>query len=575
VVRRGAAQHPHQLRRQRADLRDPAAPGAGRELRETRDRKLTVAIAELGYLQSKRWTKLERRALATTVRYSYAYLFDPRLEPPPQEFDALFRRACDLHHVALADLLRANTRVEAEDDALRAIEWYGGRCNVRIGRNELSWSLNEYAELHVADDYRVEGLPPPASRRGIGVPCILRRDWNREAALAGSDSNQFRFLPSKLAFATTLVVHFPDGTSILDEEQPDLTIDALDPTRTVSIEIEGKRVPLEIDYVTPIAALLSGHAQEFGIAALLQGDRYAQKGGLYMFQPYQKDKILVLFVHGLASDPFTWLGLYADLLSNETVRTRYQFAFWFYPTGQPVFYSAEELRRSLTAAHQLLDPDEASAVRDDAVVCGHSMGGILTRTLVTDTGDTLWDVVFDRPPDQLALPEREREMAENALIFEPLPFVKRVIFYATPHRGSPMADMGLAEWASGLFSLPQRLLVPDRLRAAARPEFRGVKRMTSIQSLRDDSPVLLALADLPIDPRVTYHSIIGDEQAAGRTGGSDGVVPYFSSHVAGAESELIVHSGHSVQRTPQAARETLRILLEHLEATGRENPSPR
>ena len=59
------------------------------------------------------------------------------------------------------------------------------------------------------------------------------------------------------------------------------------------------------------------------------------------------DKIFILLVHGLASDPLTWLPMYATLMAHDTIRTRCQFAFWFYPTGQPILYSAYQLREAL------------------------------------------------------------------------------------------------------------------------------------------------------------------------------------------------------------------------------------
>ncbi|MHC4939122.1 MAG: esterase/lipase family protein [Planctomycetota bacterium] len=546
---------------------DPLLPIAllQQEMAETKRRDLAVAIAELGYLQAKRWTNLERRALMTTIRYSYAYLFDSKLEPAPQKFDAQFRWACDLHMVALADMIRESRREGRSDDASAPVEWYGGQTTIRVGRNEMSWGLDQYDELHVAADFRVEGLPSPDSRRGFGVPCILRRRWNRDALQESFDAARFRYLPENLAFAATVIVRFPDGTSVLDEKQPDLLIEVLDPTQTVSVDIEGVRVPLEIDYITPIASILTGQEQRIGLSALFRGNEYERKGGLYMFQPYQENKILVLFVHGLASDPLTWLHLYTDLLANDTVRTRCQFAFWFYPTGQPAFYSAQQLRVALAQTNELMDPEERDPIDKHTIVCGHSMGGILTRSLVTDSGTALWDQVFDKQPEELDLPPEDRQLVKEVLIFEPLPFVSRVIFYATPHRGAPMARRGLAEWASGLLELPGRIADPNRrVLREAKPQYRNYARLTSVQSLRDDNPVLLAMADLPVAKGVIYHSIIGDTRQAGNTGGSDGIVPYSSSHLPGAESELIVHSGHSVQHTPQAARETRRILLEHI-----------
>ena len=41
---------------------------------------------------------------------------------------------------------------------------------------------------------------------------------------------------------------------------------------------------------------------------------------------------------------------------------------------------------------------------------------------------------------------------------------------------------------------------------------------------------------------------------------SDGIVPYWSSHVDGAKSERIVPSDHGAHQNPQAIAEVLRIL---------------
>ncbi|MHC4939123.1 MAG: esterase/lipase family protein [Planctomycetota bacterium] len=536
------------------------------EIKQTRERQLAVAIAELGYLQSKRWTKVEENALHTTLRYSYAYLFDPRLEPAPEQFDGQFRWACDLYTAAAADLIRAAKREDWDPSLEDPFEWYGGKSMFQMGVNELDWEISEFDQLSVTYDFGVEGLPDPDSRRGFGVPCVLRRTWDRQSAVAGREPGRYHYLPRNLAFSATLVVRFPDGTSVIDEEQPDAIIEVRDPSRTVALEIEGRRVPLEVDYTTPVAIVLSGQEQKYGVSALLRGDKYAQQGGLYMFQPYDDDKIFILLVHGLASDPLTWLPMYSTLMAHDTIRTRCQFAFWFYPTGQPILYSAYQLREALAEARVLLSPDDKEFHDDFVLMCGHSMGGVLTRSMVVDTGSSLYDVCFDKPLGDLELSDRDRGFVQDLFVFDSLPFVNRAIFYATPHRGSPTAKRGIAEWASGFVTLPGELKQQgQRIVGAARPELRR-KRMTSIQSLRSDNPLTIALADLPIHPRVTYHSIIGDTEASGRKGGSDGIVPYESSHVPGAESELIVNAGHSVQHTPEAMRETIRIILEHIAA---------
>ena len=556
------------LRRRSLDgsyRQDPV--GAIRKLQEelavTHERELCVAIAELGLIQARRISVPDRKALGTAVRYSYAYLFDPRLKPEPDRFDAQFRWACDLYNYAIAEFVRLSTRESRERDQEEEghVEWYGGKASLDVGRNDLAFKLSEFDAVHVAYDYRVEGLPPPDSRRGLGVPVILRRSWKREE----SKAVELSFLPDNLAFAASVLLRFPDDASILDVPPAPGQLDVLDPMETVSVEIGGQTVPLEIDYTTPIASMLTDRPQTIGLRALFKGTDFTEKGGLYMFQPYRRGRIPILFIHGLASDPLTWLGLYTDLVSDPEIRTRCQFLFWFYPTGQPVLLAGKQVRKSLAEVHRLVDPEDNDVANDWMLVCGHSMGGLLTRGLVIDTGDKLWETAFEVPYDELEGVDGDvKNLLHDSFYFESADYIRRAIFYATPHRGSPDAKMGIVQWASGLISLPSQAVDPVRRAVRKAKPRMPLRRFTSIQSLRDDNPVLIAMADLPINPRTTYHSVIGDQNAAGKVGGSDGIVPYRSSHVPGAASELIVHSGHSVQHTPEAARETIRIVREHI-----------
>ena len=90
------------------------------------------------------------------------------------------------------------------------------------------------------------------------------------------------------------------------------------------------------------------------------------------------------------------------------------------------------------------------------------------------------------------------------------------------------------------------------------------KFATGIDNLDPNNGTLKLLSSLPFAPGVVYHSIIGNREEDGVPGGSDGVVPYLSSHLDGAASELVVKSGHSVQVNPLAIQELRRILIEHL-----------
>jgi hypothetical protein len=84
----------------------------------------------------------------------------------------------------------------------------------------------------------------------------------------------------------------------------------------------------------------------------------------------------------------------------------------------------------------------------------------------------------------------------------------------------------------------------------------------SIDNLSDKDPFIMATENLPISPRVRYHTIVGVYKSNGGplATSSDGIVPYSSAHLAGADSELAIPSWHSVQETPAAILELRRIL---------------
>jgi hypothetical protein len=98
------------------------------------------------------------------------------------------------------------------------------------------------------------------------------------------------------------------------------------------------------------------------------------------------------------------------------------------------------------------------------------------------------------------------------------------------------------------------LLVDDPAAAA-------LKRMpNSVDTLEPNDRFVQAVNKLPITPGIPYNSIMGDRGRGDTPNSSDGIVPYWSSHLDGAQSELIVPSDHGAQYNPQAIREVERIL---------------
>jgi hypothetical protein len=92
------------------------------------------------------------------------------------------------------------------------------------------------------------------------------------------------------------------------------------------------------------------------------------------------------------------------------------------------------LRDALIKAVEEIDPEGKDPGLKQMIVMGHSQGGILTKMTAIDSAMGLWP--FTVPPEELGGSAETRELLSRALIIKPLPFVKRVIFMATPHRGS-------------------------------------------------------------------------------------------------------------------------------------------
>jgi hypothetical protein len=94
-------------------------------------------------------------------------------------------------------------------------------------------------------------------------------------------------------------------------------------------------------------------------------------------------------------------------------------------------------------------------------------------------------------------------------------------------------------------------------------ELKPKRRANSVDSLSPKSRFVAAMNTIPMTPAVPYHTIIGDRGRGDSPNSSDGVVPYWSSHMDGARSEHIVPSDHSAHQDPQAIAEVLRILKAH------------
>lgn len=381
---------------------------------------------------------------------------------------------------------------------------------------------------------------------GVGAPVV---------AIGRKAKVDFRkaFTTPRLYGTATAIIRFGDHRA---------RIDFLDPFETERTALDGHVAPLAADFTAPMAiALTREHPEKFGLARLLRPEKYADTARLIRLQTFDPDRIPVIFVHGLQDTPASWVPMINALRDDADIRRRYQLWVFSYPSGYPYPYSAALLRKELDAVAR------AFPERKGVVLIGHSMGGMISRLMITDASDKLWRNYFGKSPAQTDVSSAGRKPLTEALIFNHRPEVRRVIFISTPHRGAELAGNWIGRMGAKLVRMPLFLasITIAAINAAmvgpAATRFDHIPN--SIDTLSPASPFVLHINKIPIVPGIPYHTIAGDRGRGDAANSSDGVVPYWSSHLDGARSELIVPSNHSAPRNPEAIAEVRRILRLH------------
>ena len=219
----------------------------------------------------------------------------------------------------------------------------------------------------------------------------------------------------------------------------DSRLELYNPLNGQNIDINGHAVPLESDLTTPLAYFLKQQKLDgMGEAAYLRPDRYRDRAGFYLMEPYQPGKIPVILVHGLRGSPLNWARVYNDLRADAELRKHFQFWFYFYPSGNLYLAAGADLRDQLTRMRQQLDPAAKDPALDRMVLIGHSMGGLVAKLAAVDSGDAFWQLVSKQPLDSLRTSPETRAELQRIFFFHPQPSVRCVVFIGTLHHGTQL-----------------------------------------------------------------------------------------------------------------------------------------
>jgi pimeloyl-ACP methyl ester carboxylesterase len=360
----------------------------------------------------------------------------------------------------------------------------------------------------------------------------------------------------------TAVVDFPKLS-----RAPAARLRFFDPNKVSEVDLGNRRYPLAADFSAPLASYGRVNENWIGFLNMVRGERMRGGAGLLMMRPYDPTRIPVIFVHGLLSSSYVWRNVVNTLAADPEIRRHYQFWAFSYSTGNPIAYSAYLLRDDLQYAQKLYGFKQI-------VLIGHSMGGILSQMQVVNAGRVIWDEQLKTKADRLYAQVPADSLVKKSLIFEANPTVKRVIFVSTPHRGSDLATGGIGALGMRLIRLPLKVVtaIPKSVLAAVSPDNDPKKYQlpTSISGLSPANPLFKALDKLPI--QAPHNSIIGDRGRGDTPNSSDGVVPYWSSHLDSAQSEVIVPTDHGAMKSPKTVAEIRRILLAQVGARSPQRP---
>lgn len=435
-------------------------------------------------------------------------------------------------------------------------------------RLQTSWSSKlRFDDLILARTVKNHALRADILRGGAGVPYVAR--WKSSP----DRRKENPFMSAKGYFASvTATLDFrrnPSGQRVA-------SLVLHNANTTEKVQLNQHRYPLAFNQSALAEHILSLKTEFSALGALLSPHKYIEQISLLCISPPDPTKVPIIFVHGLASEPRTWQNVYNELRSDPVIRKRCQIYFFRYPSGVPVLYSAAKLREKMALLDEELHRGGHNRYADQMMLIGHSMGGLVTKTQVQDSGKDLWLSFLDSHSKNIKLNDQQLASLQKYIQFKPNPHISRVVFIATPHRGSELADYWIVKQLRKLIEAPITIIrAPlialdqghtDELASGTIDKLFQSGIPTSMENLSPNSRYVKETINLPLRKGLKVHSIVGNLKGLELTDPkcSDGVVPYSSSHLGETQSELVVPYGHSAHEHNLAIEEINRIIHLHL-----------
>ena len=526
------------------------------------------ALAELSFLHASR--EQDRSYYLASAVYAYALLFPKDQACPTDAFDPRFRTAADIYNLGITEGLVSPDGLEVDLKG-GSYKLPFGTITITVDPSSFRWSSYTLACFYNTTRLSIRGLRNEYRWPGIGAALVAATKYNPDAA--GKTSAR---VPPDIKIAVTALLRLDDPARAIKTGHVKGNIELYTTDSSKTVVIEGRPVPLEFNESAALAYSLEGsrvyrtEAKGFFSGSFKLFKEQARfPENIFFLTPYKRGQIPVVFIHGTASSAARWAEMLNELYNDQRLWGRYQFWSFTYNTGNPILYTGGMLVNGLKELVRALDPEGADAALKEMVIIGHSQGGILAKFPAMDSGTRFWDNASGVPFDRIDVSAETRVMMERSFFYKPLPFVKRVIFISTPHRGSYVAGGWIGKLSGRFIHLPFQMVDAVKEVMTRNPNaidmstFQGIPKSTG--NMDPNGPFIKIFASIPIDAGVTAHSIISvSNTSAPKEKWTDGVVKYTSAHVDYTASELVVNSGHSTQAEPETIEEIRRILLLHI-----------
>jgi pimeloyl-ACP methyl ester carboxylesterase len=435
-----------------------------------------------------------------------------------------------------------------------------------LGRRSVGWARSSretrgpsfYDTLTPTSRIKVKGFDAVNIRPGVGGSLVGYRKATDERLAKDP------FMPyTGYGISLTAVVEWSGAGE-------DARIVLHDLIKKETVEIRGRSYPLAADFTAAIATVTNvAPSPMTGWLGMLRPAKEKEFVGLFTVAPYRDDLIPLILVHGLLSTPETWREVINLCASDPVLRKNYQMLTFFYPTGYPILQNAATLRAQMKGFQEFYDPGRENRRMRNMVMVGHSMGCNLTNSQIRNGGDALWSAFFNKSLEEISDDPAVSEQLRERAYFKANPNITRAVFICGPHRGSPLSNAWLGRFGANLIRFPLHSIdaLSGNFLTSSTALGRSVldEPISSINQLKVNSPILELILKQPMPHDPALHSIIGDRGKAPGKGSSDGVVPYWSSHLDGVKSEKFIPASHTkATNNPENVREIQRILRLHV-----------